>query len=143
MTTSTQSTTQTPVRGRWKRRLLVVAGAAVAAVVVFLVETLAGTVHTPAMNGQQSQALNAGFVFFVAAFGSLVGWGLLALLEKFTAKAHTIWRVVAAVAFVLSLGGPMSGTGITGGNRLELALLHLTVAAVLIPLLPGSRSRTA
>lgn len=51
-------------------------------------------------------------------------------------KARTIWTIVAAAAFVCSLGGPFSGSGVSTANRLDLALLHLTVATVLILLLP-------
>jgi hypothetical protein len=36
---------------------------------------------------------------------------------------------------VVSLGAPLSGRGIDGGSRLVLALLHLTVGALLIVLL--------
>jgi hypothetical protein len=38
---------------------------------------------------------------------------------------HPPWRT----------SGPLSGTGVTADNRLELVLLHLTVAAVVLPLL--------
>ncbi len=138
MTTSTQGTPSTAVQGRWKRRLIVVASAAIAATLVFLVASLVvDGISTPAMNGRASTGLNGGLVFFVAAFVSLVAWGVLALLEKFTAKGRLIWTVLAVVGLLLSLGGPMSGTGITTGNRLILLLLHVVVAAVLIPFLPA------
>jgi hypothetical protein len=36
---------------------------------------------------------------------------------------------------VLSLGTPLSGTGITAANRAVLVLMHLAVGGVLIPAL--------
>jgi hypothetical protein len=42
---------------------------------------------------------------------------------------------IVVVALILSLSGPLCGTGVTADNRLELVLLHLTVAAVVLPLL--------
>ncbi len=36
------------------------------------------------------------------------------------------------IALALSLGTPLSGTGITAANRIALLLMHLTVGAVLI-----------
>ena len=78
----------------------------------------------------------------VVAVGSgaaaLAAWGLLALLallEQLTARARTIWTVTAAVVLVASLGGPLSGSGITAANRAVLVLPHLAVGTVLIPAL--------
>jgi hypothetical protein len=132
-----------PAAGTWKRRLVVVAGAVLAAVVVYLVTTLVAgqELSSPAMNDQQPADVTIGAVIVASALVSLLGWGLLALLEKFTAKARTIWTVVALVVLALSLGGPLSGTDVSTGNRVGLVLLHLAVAAVLIPLLPGAWAR--
>lgn len=137
---STTTVAGKAVQSPWKRRLLVVGASAILATLVFLVASAAtDTLRTPAMNGQPSTELNAGFVFFVALFASLLGWGLLALLEKVSAKGRLIWTVVATVALLLSLGAPFSGTGISTGNRVVLLLLHLAVGAVLIPFLPARR----
>jgi hypothetical protein len=140
MDAATQANEKTGARGLWKRRLIVVLGAVLAAVVVYLIASaVTGGLKTPAMGSQASASLNVGFVIFVSGFTSLVGWGLLALLEKITAKGGLIWTVVASVVLLLSLGGPMSGTGITTGNRVSLALMHLAVGAVLIPFLPRGK----
>jgi hypothetical protein len=42
-------------------------------------------------------------------------------------------RPGSVVVLLASLGAPLSGTGVTAANRAVLTLLHLTVAAVLIP----------
>ncbi|MEU8522493.1 DUF6069 family protein [Streptomyces sp. NBC_01216] len=65
---------------------------------------------------------------------ALLGWGLLSLLEKFTAgRARTVWTVVALVVLALSLFAPLFGAGLTTGNKITLVLLHLTVGAILVP----------
>jgi hypothetical protein len=105
----------------------------VAAVVMYLLFSLIlDDFRTPAMNGGAATDVNIGAVLFVSALVSLASWALLAILERFTAKALTIWTVVAIAVLVLSIGGPMSGTGITTGNRLALALIHVVVGTVLI-----------
>jgi hypothetical protein len=132
--------TTTPATKRRVRlpRIAIVGIAVVAALVVFAVASLLTTVRTPAMNGMPVQSLNAGFVVAVSAVASLLGWGLLALLEKLSASGRTIWRVITVVVLALSLGGPFSGSGITTGNRLWLAAMHVAVGLVLIALLPGA-----
>jgi hypothetical protein len=75
-------------------------------------------------------------VTVTSGVASLAAWGLLALLERLTAHPRTLWTAIAVLALLISLGGPLSGTGITSANRVALALMHLSVAAVLIPLLP-------
>jgi hypothetical protein len=52
---------------------------------------------------------------------SLLAWALLAVLERRTSSAQAIWRVVAVLALLLSLSAPLSGTGVTLGDRLWLA----------------------
>ncbi|WP_406861082.1 DUF6069 family protein [Streptomyces sp. HUAS MG47] len=73
-------------------------------------------------------------VLIGSAVIALLGWALLALLEKFAAsRAKTIWTITAAAILVLSLFAPLFGAGLTAGNRATLVLLHLTVGAVLLP----------
>jgi hypothetical protein len=52
------------------------------------------------------------------------------------------WVMIAPAALVISLAGPLSGHGVSGGNRLALMLMHLTVAAIIIPVLYLTSSST-
>jgi hypothetical protein len=75
---------------------------------------------------------------------SLVGWAVLAGLERLTPRARRIWLVAALVGLAASLSTPLSGTGVSPANRLVLVLMHLTVGAVVISVLyrtsPGRRA---
>lgn len=107
--------TRTPQRGV---RLLAVPGAALATVAVWLLTAnLFGVaLYQPAFGVRPPQALIAGIVAFLAFLAALA-------------------------ALVLSLGGPLSGHGVTSSNRLALLCMHLAVAAVVSPLLYRSSAR--
>ncbi|HEV2057830.1 MAG TPA: DUF6069 family protein [Solirubrobacteraceae bacterium] len=132
-------------RGRQALRLMGAAGAVLAAVAVWVVAEVAFglDLRQPAADGQAADDIDVGHVVFAAAVGSLVGWALLAALERITSRAYVIWRAVAALALLASLGGPLSGSGITTANRLVLVLMHLVVAAVVIAVMYRTSRATA
>lgn len=118
-----------------KPRLVAVGSAVVGALAVWALAEFAFGVdlRSPAMGGQPPQAISGGLVAIVAAAVSLLGWGALALLERFTSRARIGWTVLASVVFLISLSGPWSGPGITTANRVLLMLIHVVVAGLLIP----------
>ncbi|APY84592.1 DUF6069 family protein [Streptomyces alfalfae] len=84
-------------------------------------------------DGEQTLDIGAAPVAVVALLASLAGWGLLAALERFgVRRARAIWTGVAGAALVVSFL-PLTGDGMDGGTRISLALMHLAVAAALIP----------
>ncbi|MFD0020736.1 DUF6069 family protein [Streptomyces sp. NPDC058382] len=122
-----------------RRRLGVTALAALAPVLVWLVtDPLLG--HRPRISdGEQTLDIGAAPVAVVAVLASLSGWGLLAALERFAVRrARAIWTGVAGAVLAASFL-PFIGDGVDGGTRVSLALMHLAVAAVLIPGLGGGR----
>jgi hypothetical protein len=121
---ATRASTTTPV--------VVVLGAIVAAVAIWGVATGAGAELTVSFGpGQPIQKITLINVVVAALVGSLAGWGLLALLRRFTPKARGIWTVIAIVAALLSLGGPLSAIA-SAGTKASLVAMHLAVATVLI-----------
>ena len=133
-----------------RQRLLTVAGGMLGALAVWAVaEWIVGLdLRTPAFSSEQpSQELTAGLVAVASAVGGLAGWGVLAVLERFTTNPRRAWVVVASIALLASLSAPLSGTGVTAGDRIAMIGMHLAVAAVVIPLFYGSiasrRDRTA
>jgi hypothetical protein len=118
-------------------RLLAVGAAVVAALAVWAVAALALgiDVQEPPRGAGPVRDLAVGNVVLASAVASLAGWALLAVLERVTTRARTIWTSIAVVVAVLSLGGPLTAAAVTTANRAVLAALHVVVAAVLIPLL--------
>lgn len=142
MSTITTTRDTTPVRRRTVRALAVVAAALAAMVVWALVEVVAGIdVWAPATGAGDAHAIGPGNVAAAAAVASLAGWGLLALLERLTARAAAVWTACAVLALLASLGAPLTGEGISAANRTVLVLLHLTVGTVIVPVLYRTSSR--
>ena len=118
-----------------------VLAATAAAVAIWIVATLAGADLTVSFGpGQPIQKVTVINVVVAALVGSLAGWGLLALLRRFTANARAIWTVIAIIFALLSLGGPLSTISSTG-TKAALVAMHLAVAAVTIVGLRQTRGR--
>jgi Family of unknown function (DUF6069) len=130
MTATTLQGTRVSVR----TPVAAVLGAIAAAVAIWAVATAAGAELTVNYPGQPIQKITVLNVVLAALVGSLAGWGLLALLRRFTAKGRTVWTVIAIVAALLSLGGPLSAIA-TPGSKVSLVAMHLAVATVLIVVL--------
>ncbi|MFF6914277.1 DUF6069 family protein [Streptomyces sp. NPDC012466] len=120
-----------------RRRLGVTALAVLAPVLVWLVaDPLLGH-RLRIADGEQTLDIGAAPVAVVALLASLSGWALLAALERFgVRRARAIWTGAAGVVLAVSFL-PLVGDGMDGGTRVSLSLMHLAVAAVLIPGLGG------
>jgi Family of unknown function (DUF6069) len=114
-------------------RALSVAGATVAAVAVWAIAVAGFGAHLTFRFGNGTpQTLDVGFVVAASLVGGALGWALLTLLERRTARARTIWTVAAIVVLLASLSLPLMA-GVTVSTKVTLALMHLAVGAVLIP----------
>ncbi|MFE6398948.1 DUF6069 family protein [Streptomyces alboflavus] len=125
-----------------RRRLGVTVLAVLAPVLVWLVaDPLLG--HRPRIiDGEQTLDIGAVPATAVALLASLSGWALLAALERFAPhRARAVWTGLAGAVLAVSFL-PFIGDGMDGGTRATLALMHLAVAAVLIPGLGGGPSRS-
>jgi hypothetical protein len=129
----------TPVSAR--SPMTAVLGATAAAVAIWAVATAAGADLTVSFgSGQPIQKVTVVNVVVAALVGSLAGWGLLALLRRFTTNARAIWTVIAIVFALFSLGGPLSTISSTG-TKVALVAMHLAVATVTIVGLRRTRGR--
>lgn len=139
MTTSIGPGRSTAVRtGTTRPRAIAVVAATLAPLAVWLVATqLFGTDLLVRPVGGNPQHVGAATVVAVALSGSLLGWALLALLERRTARARTLWTGVALAVLLLSLTGPLTA-GAAAATKAVLVLMHLAVAAVLVPALRHS-----
>jgi hypothetical protein len=112
-------------------RLVTTVAAVVAAGVTFAVLDSAAGIDLAARTGTTVQHVTLAAAVLAAAVSAAAGWGLLALLERFTTKARAVWTAIAAAALLLSLlVGPTAG--VTTAAKLGLAALHLVVGAVVI-----------
>ncbi|MEU3458148.1 DUF6069 family protein [Micromonospora sp. NPDC006766] len=68
-----------------------------------------------------------------------LGWGALAVLERFLSHARTIWTVLALAILALSLAAPIFSIEATAGTKTVLSLMHVAVAGVLVPMLGRNR----
>ena len=121
-----------------RQRLLTVAGGTLGALAVWAVArwVVGLDLRMPAFSGgQQPQELNAAVVAVASVVGGVAGWGVLAVLERFRRNADRVWVVVAPIALLVSMGTPLSGHGVSAGDRMALIGMHLAVGAVVIPLL--------
>lgn len=139
ITTTTPGHVTTSSHQQFQRRAFAVTAAAFAALVLWSVEVplLGVSLSVRTTPGSNTQKIGVGLVIAVSVLASLLGWGLLAALEHLTQWAGTIWTAAAGVVLVLSLTGPLT-TAVTTGGKASLVALHLSVAAVLIPLLRRS-----
>ncbi|MQY08859.1 DUF6069 family protein [Actinomadura macrotermitis] len=121
------------LRSPRRARVLAVAGAVAAALAVWAVgEPLLGHDLVIQQKGQQPRDLGAGAIALFALAPSLLGWALLAALERVTPLAARIWTATALTLLAVSFL-PIVGVQASGASKAVLALTHLAVAAVLIP----------
>lgn len=57
-------------------------------------------------------------------------WGLIAVLERFTARAALVWSIIAAVVLAISLTGPLAAA--TTAAMLVLMGMHVLTGGLLI-----------
>jgi Family of unknown function (DUF6069) len=113
----------------------VIAGVLAALAVWGLAKIAVHDLRQPAFGTATPQGLNVAVVVGAALIGGLLGWSSLAIGERLTARGRRLWIGTALVALLLSLAAPLSGHGVSAGNRVALILLHLVVAGVVIPML--------
>jgi len=119
-----------------RSRIFAVAGAGAATALVWGVARLLDVdFKLYPGGGKPTQTVGFPLAVIVALLVALAGWGTLELLERFTGRARIIWTTLAVVVLLLS-AVPILTTDASGGTRTALALIHVAVAAVLIPVLP-------
>ncbi len=120
---------------RRRGRAIAVTAATAAASAVWTMARLTGTTITVSMPNQAPTAIGLPMVVFTALVASLAGWGSLAALERLIRRPRAVWTGLAVVALLASFGPPLLLAHASNGTRIALALMHIAVAAVLIPAL--------
>ncbi|MEX5720026.1 DUF6069 family protein [Geodermatophilus maliterrae] len=117
-----------------RTRIVAVVGATLAALAGWVVAVPISGLDLEVASGATTRTVGAAAVLGAGFTASLLGWALLALLERRAPRAKGTWTAIAVAALLLSLVGPL-GVDATAATKVTLALLHVVVAAVLIPVL--------
>jgi len=135
---------ETKNRSRTSRigyRLGVVLLSVVAATIVWFIATLAGAEFAVTSPLAGTMSIDLTLLIATVLPIALAAWGVLALLERFTPRAKSIWTIAAVVVLGLSLP-PLALLGATVGTTVALVLMHLVTGLILIlGLRRGARSR--
>lgn len=127
-----------------RHRAVAVLGGAVAAGLVFVVASALGVVvEVPESPGGDPTALILPRVLLLAAVSGALGWALATVLERRAARPRRTWTTTALAVLVLSMA-PVVGLGPSSAETVVLTLLHVVVAAVVVPMvavtLPAQRT---
>lgn len=125
----------TAVRARRRQRAQAVGVAVAASSALYLGARAAGTDFALTAPGttEPHPLILPEIVAFALVFG-LLGWSSLALLERLTRHAKTVWSVLAATVLVASFI-PVFVERATVDTRIMLCLIHVAVALALFPML--------
>jgi hypothetical protein len=116
-----------------RSRALCAAGGALAAALAWIVEVPLLGIHLNFRFGTgHVQTIPAGQVIGAAVAASLLGWLLLALLQRRTPHARRLWTTIALAALAASLALPLAAATTTSATA-GLIVIHLAVGAAVIP----------
>jgi predicted permease len=133
MLTTNTSATAAPDVKLGRARALCTLGGALAAALAWTVEVpLLGIHLTYRFGSGHIQTIAAGQVIGVTVAAALLGWLLLALLERRTPGARSLWTAIALAALAASLALPLAAATTTSAAA-ALVVMHLTVGAAVIP----------
>lgn len=142
LTAPTPTTDTTTSRGRAavrrRRRALGIVLAVVVTLAVWLLGHLAGADYW-ITDSQGAVRIDMLVTAQVTVVLGLVGWGVLALLERLSRRGTTAWTVLAVVVVAASMI-PVVLVEATTATRLALVAVHLAVGAVLVPAFVRARS---
>lgn len=122
--------------------------AVVGALLVWLVaDPLLGVDFSVTSSGTTT-VVGPGLIAGMTIGAALLGWALLAVLERFTARARQVWMITAVMVLLLSFVMPFNSGEVDTSAQWSLLVMHAVVGAAVIPLFArsagtASRRRTA
>jgi hypothetical protein len=132
-TTTSSAVRAVPDARQGRARALCAASGGLAAALAWIVEVpLLGIDLNVRFGTGHIQTVAVGEVISVAVAASLLGWLLLALLERRTSRARLLWTAIALAAVAASLGLPLA-VATTTSAAAALIVMHLAVGAAVIP----------
>ena len=123
---------------RSRARALCAAGGAAAAAIAWSIEVpLLGIKLAVRFGGMHPQTIAAGQVVGIALAAGLLGWLVLAGLERRATRPRATWTGTALFVLVVSLALPLAAATTTSA-AVGLIVLHLCVGAAVIPAMAGT-----
>jgi Family of unknown function (DUF6069) len=131
----TTTATAVPHIKQGRARALSAAAGALAAALAWVLEVPLLGIHLNVRFGAgHTQTIAIGQVIGVTVAASLLGWLLLAVLERHTPRARLLWTTIALAALAASLALPLTAATTTSAV-IGLIVMHVTVGAIVIPAL--------
>lgn len=118
-----------PCAPRPLRRRAVLSAAA-AALAIWVIAVPIGGVELAVRAGAGVQQVGPVTVVVAAVVAAVAGLGLLAMLERRTGNARTIWTVIAVAALLVSLAGPLGA--VSPKAMAVLMAMHVAVGSLVI-----------
>lgn len=118
----------------WQTRALAIVAALIVNAVILFAGRLLMSEFPVATVGSDEQTIGIAQVAIVTTLSGLLAWGLLAVLERTTARPAMIWMVTGFIVLAVSMLGPIDGA-VDTESAIVLALMHLGAAATIIPMM--------
>jgi hypothetical protein len=127
----------------WRNRLLAVVAAGAGTALVHIVATAAGAEMEAPIPGQGVAPVTLVNAVISALAAGLLGWAARAVLDRFAPrKAVTVWLIGASLVFAIELFPPFLADA-TPGTKAALLVMHVVVAAIVVPVLAKRRDADA
>jgi len=141
MLTTNTSAPAVPDLKQGRARALCAAGGILAAALAWTAEVPLLGIHLNYRFGTgHTQTIGIGQVIGVTAAAALLGWLVLAILERRTPRARTLWTTITLAVLAASLALPLAAATTTAATA-ALVVMHLTVGATVIPAMARTARR--
>jgi hypothetical protein len=127
----------------WRTRLLAILAAGAGAALVQVIAAAGGAEMEAVVPGQGLMPIGVVNAIVSGLLAGGLAWGSRALLDRFAPrKAVTLWLIGASIAFVIELIPPFTAEA-TPGTTIALLVMHVVVAAILVPVFARRRVEAA
>lgn len=129
------TTSNSPATRGLRTQALAVGGAVLATALLWTAAQIMGVaLRVDPGDGRPAQVIGLPFTAAVTLTVSLLAWGVRALLDRLTRRAAAAWTTLAVTVLLVSFL-PVLYVQASGSAKAMLALMHVAVATVLMPVM--------